>query len=134
MPRKQTKRNAILARSADHVDAYVGQRLRQLRQANGMSQTALAEKLNISFQQVQTSANGTHRIGSGRLWHISKALDVPISYFYEGLEDAGTPDDIRNATVLPKDTLRVARQLNELPEGQIKQQIFQLVKACSRAA
>ncbi len=99
-----------------------------------MSQTALAEKLNISFQQVQKYENGTNRVGSGRLWHISKALDVPISYFYEGLEDAGTPDDIRNASVLPKDTLRVARQLNELPEGQIKQQIFQLVKACSRAA
>jgi transcriptional regulator with XRE-family HTH domain len=49
-----------------------------------VSQTDLANKIGVTFQQVQKYEKGVNRIGAGRLQRISEALDVPISYFFDG--------------------------------------------------
>ena len=64
------------------VDAHVGGRVRIRRTLLGMNQTQLGEALGITFQQVQKNERGTNRIGSSRLYQISKILDVPVSYFF----------------------------------------------------
>lgn len=53
----------------------------------GMSQEQLASALGLTFQQVQKYERGMNRIGASRLYHIAKALEVPVSFFYEGLPD-----------------------------------------------
>lgn len=50
----------------------------------GVTQLQLAEKLGVTFQQVQKYEKGSNRIGASRLHQISLALDVPISFFFEG--------------------------------------------------
>jgi transcriptional regulator with XRE-family HTH domain len=52
-----------------------------------MSQTDLAEKLGLAFQQVQKYESGKNRVSAGRLPHISSALNVHVGYFY-GHDDA----------------------------------------------
>jgi transcriptional regulator with XRE-family HTH domain len=74
---------AIGARETGPVDKHVGERVRMRRIMMKMSQTELAEKLGITFQQVQKYEKGTNRIGAGRLHRISQILDVPITYFFE---------------------------------------------------
>lgn len=56
------------------------------RQALKMSQETLAEKLGITFQQVQKYERGANRISAGRLFELARALKTTIPYFYEGAE------------------------------------------------
>jgi transcriptional regulator with XRE-family HTH domain len=71
-----------------HVDKHVGERVRRQRKTLGVSQTALADQLGLTFQQVQKYERGFNRVSASRLWDIADALGVPIPYFFEGLTPA----------------------------------------------
>jgi transcriptional regulator with XRE-family HTH domain len=73
------------------IDQDVGARIRFQRMSLGMSQEKLADVLGITFQQVQKYEKGKNRIGAGRLLEISRALTVPITFFYED-SLAGSPE------------------------------------------
>jgi transcriptional regulator with XRE-family HTH domain len=66
------------------VDKYVGSRVRMRRQMLGMSQGKLADKLRLTFQQVQKYEKGTNRISASRLQEMSCILQVPVPFFFEG--------------------------------------------------
>ncbi len=68
------------------VDVHVGERVRMARKLRGMSQTELAKPLGLSFQQVQKFERGTNRVSAGRLFAVSRILELPISFFFDGLE------------------------------------------------
>jgi transcriptional regulator with XRE-family HTH domain len=53
----------------------------------GLSQQHLAKTIGITYQQTHKYEHGTNRVSAGRLYEIACALDVPITYFYEGLGD-----------------------------------------------
>ena len=67
----------------NEVDVHVGQRLRIRRSLLGYSQEKLATLIGLTFQQVQKYERGTNRVSAGRLYELSKVLDVPVSYFFE---------------------------------------------------
>lgn len=69
------------------VDAHVGSRLKQIRTLRRMSQTDVARKLKLSFQQIQKYEIGSNRIAASRLFELAQILDVPPAYFFEGLHD-----------------------------------------------
>lgn len=69
------------------IDVQVGKRLREFREAQGLSQTDLASALGITFQQVQKYENGHNRISASRLHAAACFLKVPVSDFFEGLDD-----------------------------------------------
>ncbi|GGY44289.1 helix-turn-helix domain-containing protein [Parvularcula lutaonensis] len=69
------------------VDLHVGQRLRQRRTLLGMTQQKLADAVGIKFQQIQKYESGANRISASRLWVIARALEVPVSHFFEGLTE-----------------------------------------------
>lgn len=73
-------------RTATEVDAFVGVQLKLLRKAAGYSQTDLANKVGVTFQQIQKYERGTNRIGASRLWELCKVFDVPPGRFFEGVE------------------------------------------------
>lgn len=77
------------SRSSNTADRYVGSRVRMRRIMLGMSQGKLADQLELTFQQVQKYEKGTNRIGAGRLHEISRILDVPMPFFFEGLPQPG---------------------------------------------
>jgi transcriptional regulator with XRE-family HTH domain len=56
-----------------------------------MSQEALGERLDLTFQQVQKYEKGQNRIGASRLHQIARELGVPVSFFFEGLPENGEP-------------------------------------------
>lgn len=65
------------------IDVEVGKRIRAQRRQLGMSQSALAEKLGLTFQQVQKYEKGVNRVGASRLQHVADCLSVPISHFFD---------------------------------------------------
>ena len=75
------------AATPNPIDVHVGRRVRLRRSELRLSQQILAEQLNVTFQQVQKYERGSNRISASRLFEISRALEVPVSYFFEGLTD-----------------------------------------------
>jgi transcriptional regulator with XRE-family HTH domain len=82
MKQAKTVDKHVRARRADNRDAEVGRRVRSRRLECRLSQTELADRIGVTFQQVQKYEKGVNRIGAGRLQRISEALEVPISFFF----------------------------------------------------
>jgi transcriptional regulator with XRE-family HTH domain len=66
------------------TDKHVGARIRTRRLMLGMSQTALAQGLDLTFQQIQKYEKGINRVGASRLQQIAHILRVPVEFFFEG--------------------------------------------------
>ncbi len=113
------------------MDVHVGERLRQRRLQVGISQGALAHKAGVNFQQIQKYENGHNRISASRLWDITKALDVPVSYFFEGLNpgDRRSSDDL----LARHETFGLLTAWRGMPESQRKL-LLELVKDMAQMA
>ena len=74
-----------MKKSPNPVDVHVGARLRMRRMFVRMSQEKLAEKLGLTFQQIQKYEKGLNRIGASRLYAISRILDTPVQYFFDDM-------------------------------------------------
>jgi len=70
------------------TDKYVGSRVRMRRLMLHMSQERLADRLGLTFQQIQKYEKGTNRISASRLQEISNILEVPVPFFFEGAPQA----------------------------------------------
>lgn len=73
----------MATRKSAPLDAMVGARIRMLRIDRGISQTALAARLGVTFQQVQDYEQGAGRVGAVRLARIASVLDVSVGAFFE---------------------------------------------------
>jgi DNA-binding XRE family transcriptional regulator len=74
----------FVKKSPNPIDRHVGSRVRVRRVTLGMSQEKLGDALGLTFQQVQKYEKGVNRIGASRLQQISRILEVPPAYFFEG--------------------------------------------------
>ena len=68
------------------IDRVVGQRIRWRRKELKLTQEKLGELLGLTFQQVQKYEKGVNRVSAGRLFEMSTAMGVPITYFFDGAE------------------------------------------------
>lgn len=100
------------------VDTHVGQRLKTLRILRGLTQTDLAKPLNISFQQVQKYELGRNRISASKLYMIAGKLDVPVAYFFEGLDDTGD-----GGPVIEADTAALAGKIAQIKDATYRKQL-----------
>jgi transcriptional regulator with XRE-family HTH domain len=73
------------------ANEHIGERIRLRRTLLGLSQSELGKALGLSFQQMQKYERGASAIGAGQLCGIAKALDVPVSFFYDGLDGVSVP-------------------------------------------
>jgi len=108
----------------------------------GMSQERLGELLGLTFQQVQKYEKGVNRIGAGRLFEISRILNVPISYFYETVTDptsaqAGFADRDSQPLldfVASGDGLQLSLAFMRIKDGKVRKRILDLVKSLGEEA
>ncbi|MDH4385276.1 MAG: helix-turn-helix transcriptional regulator [Caulobacter sp.] len=85
--------------SPDPIDVAVGARMRMRRKTLGLTQTALAEALGITFQQVQKYERGANRVSASMLVRAAKRLECPVA-FLVGEEPGGFPTDESLLTML----------------------------------
>jgi len=124
-------------RSASPVDLHVGTRIRMRRQLMNMSQEKLGNSLGVTFQQVQKYERGTNRVGASRLWDISRILDVPISFFYEGLDNdfeyvqaaEGDQMPIVYDFINSSDGVALARAISKIKSKAVRRQILELARS-----
>ncbi len=79
---------AVAVKIPKPVDKHVGGRVRMRRLMLGMSQSALADAIGVTFQQVQKYEKGTNRMGSSRLQQVANVLQVPVKFFFEDVPRA----------------------------------------------
>lgn len=101
------------------VDIHVGDKLRQRRWMTGMTQQQIGESVGTKFQQIQKYESGTNRISASRLWDIAKTLDVPVSFFFEGLDgQASDSGEARATTLSDKEAINLVRIYSAIPKEQ----------------
>ena len=123
-----------MKKSPNSIDIHVGSRIRLRRVMLGLSQEKLGDGLGITFQQVQKYEKGTNRVGASRLQHISELLDVPISYFFEGVPDASQD----RAPVAPsalsqflnsKEGISLAKAFSAIEDTRVRRRVLELVQS-----
>jgi transcriptional regulator with XRE-family HTH domain len=117
VPRKQ----------ADPIDANVGNRVRLRRMLVGMSQEKLGELLGLTFQQVQKYEKGVNRVGAARLQQIATALDVPVTFFYDG---DGKAREVESLLFLDSAfSLRLLRAYSKIKDQTVQRQLVSLMES-----
>lgn len=126
----------------NEVDVFVGQRLRELRMLAGLSQSDVAAALGLTFQQLQKYERGFNRVSSSRLFKLGQFFRVPVSVFFEGLENrqqageggempaAGGGEEQEN-TLQSREALMLARYFQSIRDPQIRAAIRELAERCA---
>src|SRR3954451_282590 len=120
----------------DPVDIEVGHRIRIERLARGLSQTALANQLGVTFQQVQKYEKGVNRVGAGRLTKIAAVLGIKVGTFF-GAKDMMQGDDAKEGEASPLKLLtvsgafRLLRAYGDIEESNLRRAIVDLVDQIS---
>ena len=109
-----------------NFNRHLGSKLRMRRLALGLTQTKVAQAINVTFQQIQKYEKGTNGISSLRIMQLANFLKVPVVYFfedfpsYENISTSNTPSEDLNYSFL-------AKLFSSLSEQQ-KEKIFQVLK------
>lgn len=115
------------------VDVHVGQRMRRRRLALGMTMQLIADRIGVKFQQIQKYESGANRVSASRLWEIAAVLDVPVSYFFHGLTEDGSPKDWELPDIFDdRETLELLFAYHSIPDTQ-RRHLFDLARALGSA-
>jgi transcriptional regulator with XRE-family HTH domain len=125
---KKVKAAAVAKpRSAGKPDIELGRRIRLRRVELEISQSELAEKLGVSFQQVQKYEKGLNRVGAHRLQQTATALDVPITFFYDG---DGKSREVESLLFLDSSfSLRLLRAYTKIKDQTVQRQLVSLIES-----
>ncbi len=122
----------IVSKDGPHpVDIQVGRRARERRTLEGMSQTAVAERLGLTFQQLQKYERGHNRISASKLYELANIFDVPVSYFYEGME-AGKDAPSRDETLTKRETLELVKAYYSISDPAVRDRIRGVIQAVAK--
>ena len=115
----------------DNFNVHLGKKLRLRRLSLGLTQTKVAQAINVTFQQIQKYEKGTNGVSSNRLMQLSQFLKVPIIYFFEDYKEF---KDINSSNESNNDDLNysfLTRTFSSLSKTQ-KDKIFQILSNTSK--
>src|SRR5947209_18463456 len=94
------------------IDRHVGARIRERRIMLGLTQQQLADLIGVTYQQAHKYERGINRVSAGRLYEISQVLSVPVSYFFDGLQQT---ENVRSVSPRERMCLELARNFAQIP-------------------
>ena len=114
----------------ESFNVHLGKKLRMRRLSLGLTQTKVAQAINVTFQQIQKYEKGTNGVSSNRLMQLSQFLKVPIIYFFEDYKDfkSGNPAEIMSEDL---NYSFLSRTFSSLSKTQ-KDKIFQILSNTSK--
>ncbi len=117
----------------DNFNIHLGKKLRIRRLSLGLTQTKVAQAINVTFQQIQKYEKGTNGVSSNRLMQLAQFLKVPIIYFFEDFREFKDVNE-NDATVNSNDDLNysfLSRTFSSLSKLQ-KEKILQILNNTSK--
>lgn len=122
---------------SDPVAVHVGKRIRQRRLLLKTTQHQVSDQVGVRFQQMQKYETGKNRVSASRLWDIANVLDVPLSFFFEGLDAQNkgglAKSDLTLSILHEKEALDLLRAYYAMPKNQ-QLYTLQLIRALSKVA
>ena len=115
----------------DNFNIHLGKKLRIRRLSLGLTQTKVAQAINVTFQQIQKYEKGTNGVSSNRLMQLAQFLKVPIIYFFEDYRDF---KDLSSSNEPSNDDLNysfLSRTFSNLSKPQ-KEKILQILNNISK--
>lgn len=97
----------------------IGSKIKALRLAKKMTQEQLAEKLGVTYQQVQKYESGQSQLTTSRLEDLATVLETNITQFFNRSEDS---------MVFTKEEMSVVEALRSIKDEEIKETLVKLVK------
>jgi transcriptional regulator with XRE-family HTH domain len=133
-PRQNNVLSDMPKKQANPIDIQVGNRVRIRRMLIGMSQERLGDLLGLTFQQVQKYEKGVNRIGAGRLFEVARILNVPVDFFYEGLNSItegglgeGAPPVME--FISSGEGLQLSLAFMKIKDAKVRKRVLDLVKS-----
>ena len=111
----------------ENFNIHLGKKLRMRRLSLGLTQTKVANAINVTFQQIQKYEKGTNGVSSSRLIQLSNFLKVPITYFFEDFTDYASSDPTSSSNNVDLNYSFLMKTFSKLDENQ-KNKIFQVLK------
>ncbi len=117
------------------IDEHVGNRVRLRRTMLGLSQERLAEALGVSFQQIQKYERGGNRISAGRLYSISRVLNVPVSFFFQDVPGHKTGESAAedDESLARRETLELVRAFYRIRDPRVRENLVAMLHALAPA-
>lgn len=114
-----------------NINTFIGQRIKELRVNLGISQKDLGKLLGVTYQQAHKYECGTNRISASSLVVLAQKMNIPVSYFFEGLMTTGTQgskteDDTSNPH--QRLNLELAKNFRKIHNTRHQEAINQLVR------
>lgn len=124
------------SRGPNPIDIHVGSRIRLRRQLMKMSQEKLGDELGVTFQQVQKYERGANRVGASRLYRLSRVLEVPVQFFFEGLSDQAPVKAMADNDQTPvvydfiqsSDGVSLAESFSRIKDAKVRRRVLELVR------
>ncbi|MBF33956.1 MAG: DNA-binding protein [Hyphomonadaceae bacterium] len=123
------------------IDELVGQRIRWRRKELKWTQEQLSERLSLTFQQVQKYEKGVNRISAGRLYEMSRVLEVPVFYFFDGAEEylslpGQFEEETSEAAPLPQidqEAMELVSAFQKIRDEGLRKSLLATIKAAAAA-
>ena len=112
------------------IDVHVGDRLRTRRTLLGLSQTAVAEAMGITFQQLQKYEKGNNRICASRLYDLTQILGVDMDYFFADMDKS--TEKASPAQVSQRESAKFAKAPGRSKDPLHKRETLELVRSYYR--
>ncbi len=132
------------------MDIHAGSKLRARRLLLGMSQEALGNKVGVTFQQVQKYERGTNRLSVSRVYEMSKALEVPVDYFFDGFsenakhaqpgfsdndQDGFEAENASEADLMSRrETIKLVRAYYAIKDESLRKQVLSMARALGKSS
>ena len=114
------------------IDVHVGARLKLLRHQRGWSQTGLAERAGMTYQQLQKYENGSNRVSVSRLVELAQALDAPLRAFFDGIVEESSPGPVPSYREPSTVDYDIARLLEQVDDMRVRGHLSALIRALAR--
>ena len=112
----------------ENFNRHLGAKLRMRRLALGLTQTKVAQAINVTFQQIQKYEKGTNGISSLRIMQLANFLKVPVVYFFEDYPSYNNaPNDSDKVESIDLNYSFLAKLFSNLSNQQ-KEKILQVLR------
>jgi transcriptional regulator with XRE-family HTH domain len=111
------------------VDRHVGARLRLLRLQRGLSQSEVAGRVGLTFQQLQKYEKGSNRVSASKLFELAAVLNVPVQDFFEGASGNGHTAHQEALQIASRVDIEILQLMGQIDDGPLKRNIRGLLQA-----